>query len=397
MVEKSIDNHSWIQSFVNHQAGLFVGNMIDSSEKSFYLKAFHGITLTFVLSTASDMDQSAVHRFAAIIGELQQHGGRVLILHQESPAMRSALTSLWSAFGDGPGEEIHYPGLPRGLKARQWRSGAALVSVALETATMADFYERIMRLGLALRMMRLIFLHAAGGIHDGNDRLVAFANLMDINRLLTHMDRNAAGGDRFDLLKTVKPLLAGGVGSISLCRLRDLHQELFTYAGRGSFFSRRHYCQVRPLGLDDFDQVIGMILRAEGEGVLLPRSPQAVSAVLNGGFGGFVSEHHLAGFCGLITEPYRAENIGEVVALYALTRFQGSGVGGRLIRYLKREARRKKLAGLFACTGQERAVAFFLHHGFVRSEPARVPAAKWLGYDPARRESVVCLCWELDH
>ena len=39
---------------------------------------------------------------------------------------------------------------------------------------------------------------------------------------------------------------------------------------------------------------------------------------------------HLAGLVSLETEPYRAEQVGEVACLYTVSRFSGAGAGGRV-------------------------------------------------------------------
>ena len=370
---------------------------MDTEEKSFYLRAFRGFTLAFVLSDESDLDPEALSGLAGVLAELIQHDSKALLLHQASPPTLAALDRLRERLGEtasGPLAACHYPGLPAGLTARQWRPDRALVSVELggegAEGAMETFSRDLLRLGLALRMSRLVVLEAQGGISGADGPVLSFVNLMEMGRLAAVAPVSVSRRQRLLLFKS---LLTGGVGAISLCRMRDIPRELFTYAGCGSFFARRHHCQVRLLGLDDFARVGAMIRQAEAEGTLLPRSDQALSSVLAAGYGGFVSNDHLAGFCALITEPYADERGGEVVSLHAVTRFQGSGVGGRLIRHMQGLARRKKLAFLFACSTRERAVALFERHGFVRVGPERVPGVKWQGYDPRRKGEVICVRW----
>ena len=49
------------------------------------------------------------------------------------------------------------------------------------------------------------------------------------------------------------------------------------------------------------------------------------------------------------------------------------------------------LEALVACTVSPRAAAFFQRQGFERVAPETMPPGKWQGYEPARRDRVVCL------
>ena len=68
-------------------------------------------------------------------------------------------------------------------------------------------------------------------------------------------------------------MLESGTPSISVCSEEGVFQELFTYAGSGTLFTKERYTQVRDLGLDDFDAAADLIRVGTEDGFLLARSP----------------------------------------------------------------------------------------------------------------------------
>ncbi|MBF0461949.1 MAG: GNAT family N-acetyltransferase [Magnetococcales bacterium] len=373
------------------------------SERAFFLRAFQGICLTFVLAQNSDLDPSAVAVLQKVLqevitqaGETGGEGGKVLLLFQDTPAVASRLEPLLAALAPQVVrlcvEDPHR--VPPVLwQSAPYRGRPPLVAMGVVAESLPPFEETVLTIGLVLRMSRLVWVDGAGGITDANGQLLGFFNSARL------ADRVREGQDtRTPLLAKFQALLAGGVKAISLCRLADLEQELFTYQGLGSFFSRHPYCRVRRLGLDDFEHTAAIIRRGEQEGFLLPRSEAAISEILAGSYGAFILEDRLAGICALETVAYRAAQAGEIVSLYLLTRFQGVGVGGQLLRHVVQDAQRQGLASLFACTRHERVAEFFLrcrfgrHRlAFQRVEADQVPREKWHAYDPERKKQIICL------
>ncbi len=95
---------------------------------------------------------------------------------------------------------------------------------------------------------------------------------------------------------------------------------------------------------------------------------------------------HLAGVVSL--QIYREALAGEVVGLYTITRFQGEGIGSKLVLKLVSEGKRKGLSFLFACTLRPEAQRLFERLGFCRVLPEEVPWEKWQNYDPDRKKRV---------
>lgn len=240
-----------------------------------------------------------------------------------------------------------------------------------------------------LRVHKLVVVQATGGVRAPDGAPLSFMDETLLTTMLQPGQAEWAGlAARRDTLDDLRAALRAGVGSVNLCALSGLARELFTYEGAGTLFTLADYCRVERLGIDDFEEVERLIARGQREGFLKPRTAAEVACILLNGFGAEIGAHHFAGVCGLETEAYRAEQAGEIVGLYTITRFKGEGVGGRLIARAVEEGRALGLRYVFACTLDPGADAFFARHGFRRVAPDDVPAAKWHGYDLQRRARI---------
>ena len=179
-----------------------------------------------------------------------------------------------------------------------------------------------------------------------------------------------------------------------MCSAEGLGEELFTYAGSGTLFTRERYVAVRRLGLDDYDAAAHLIARGVAEGYLAPRSPEQVERVLANGLGAFVEGAHLAGIGALVEHP--GSGAAEIASLYTLTRFVGEGVGGHLVSAALDRARERGCDTVFACTTSDRVVDFFERNGFRRTGQEDVPREKWDDYDPERRARIICVRRDVD-
>jgi N-acetylglutamate synthase-like GNAT family acetyltransferase len=216
-------------------------------------------------------------------------------------------------------------------------------------------------------------------------------SFVDLDELSAIVALNAPGEtpQRAELLRETLAALRDGVPAVNLCASEGLANELFTYAGSGTLFTRERYVDVRALGIDDFDAADDLIARGVAEGYLAPRSPEQLDRVFACGVGAFVEGRHLAGIGALL--PYPDEHAGEIASLYTLTRFLGEGIGSHLIAALCERAKQQACEFVFACTTTERVAGFFERHGFRRVSFEDVPAAKWQDYDRRRRPRVRCL------
>ena len=334
------------------------------SEREFYSREFRGRTLAIGVPEAAP--SAPVLR---AVGALRAGGARVVLL---APAGGLAEVS---------GERVAASG-PR-LEAEVWRALRADGQVVVELDAGAGFHAAGRAATVRLGIFKLVWLDPGGGLGGEGPGRRSFVQQDELD------ERVAAASDPRDaLFAEVRAALDAGVASVNLCTPDGLEDELFTYAGSGTLFTRERYIEVRRLGVDDFDAAHDLVARGVAEGYLAPRTPEQVDEVLARGFGAFVEHAHLAGI-GALLECW-GPGVGEIGCLYTLTRFLGEGVGGHLVSFALDEARARGIERVFACTTQERVGAFFERQEFARIDASEVPPARWDGYDPERRERVRC-------
>lgn len=394
------------------------------TEKEFYLDEFRGRTLIFAVHHAGPADR--LRALGEVTRDLLLNDTRVLILlagptARERAALRALekpLAGLPSAQvsmpfpqlrlvpndGGGPvstitADEIACPEVPDAVLARVWDiMRATPFFLGLCDADTPDRLAAFAaRLGARLRAHKLVIADPEGGVAPaGAERPLSFMDEEMTGQLLAAGEAESTGlGTRRALLDAVRIGLLDGVSSINLCTLDGVARELFTYEGSGTLFTREDYCKVERLSLDDYHEVEKVLERGQREGYLKIRTPAEIAPILFSGYGATIGQHHLAGVCSLQTERYEAERAGEIVGLYTITRFKGEGVGVKLVDCMKAVGRERGLAFLFACTTQERVGQFFERQGFRAIAQAETPAAKWTGYDEARRRGLMCYRFDL--
>lgn len=342
------------------------------SEKSFYLQEFRGRTLAIAVTSADLRDPSPL---LAVLDELASNETRSIIVSTERAVLEALL-----------GGRVLSAATPR-LEGAVWRRLREVPRLGLVVAGSLAFAPACRDVAIRLGLTKLVWIDRDGALVGPDGERLSFVHLDELRQLL---EGPGARGSlrRVTLLREVETMLEAGLPAVNVCTLDGLADELFTYAGSGTLFSRERYVVVRQIGIDDFDAVDDLLRRGVEEGYLAPRSSEAVDAVLANGFGAFVEGRHLAGIGALLVEP--GSGAGEVASLYTLTRFLGEGVGGHIVAFAVERARAQSLDFVYACTTSERVGAFFERQGFRRASPDEVPAAKWRGYDAERKQRVRC-------
>jgi N-acetylglutamate synthase-like GNAT family acetyltransferase len=369
------------------------------TEKTFYLGEFYGKSLLFALIPPAGESTRDLHPLLRTLRELQRNHARciVIVSHQTLPKIVARMGRMAPpvpppVFDPARGLRSRpYP--PDAAVAAIWqelRAGSTVVAgaAAKDPAELTVFAQE---LASRLRVFKLILLDRQGGLLGPDGQRLSFLELRRIGRMLKR-ERSAL---RRGILRAAARALRDGVGSVNLTSPRGVYEELLSFVGTGTLLTEKQYGSVRPVSIDDFEEVEALIERGQNEGFLLPRSPRELAALLPSCFGYRVGDEHLAGVCSLLTEPYRRERAGEITALYTLTRFAGEGVAVELVKEVLNEARSRGLSYAFACTSEERAARFFARLKFRRITPAEVPAAKWRGYDRGRRARLSIFRFEL--
>jgi N-acetylglutamate synthase-like GNAT family acetyltransferase len=358
------------------------------TEKTFYLEEFYGKSLLFTMVPPSGERLSELDSLARTIRELRRNQTRCVVL-----ATADAMPRLTRRLGRyTPAGEPPRFNPSKGLRSRPyppdsaiteiWRGlrAGSIVLAAVETTDPADLVVFARELASRLRVFKLLILDRAGGLTDTNGNRLSFVESRRRRRTLTHESSPL----RRAIIRAAFDALEDGVASVNLAAPRDVYEELFSFIGTGTLFTETTYGHVRPISIDDFEEVQALIRRGQNEGFLLARNDNEIASLLPSCFGYRVGDEHLAGICSLLTEPYHRERAGEITALYTLTRFHGEGVAAELITQVLAEARQRRLAYVFACTAEDRAARFFSRLKFRRVGPKTIAHAKWRGYDRAR-------------
>lgn len=341
------------------------------SEREFYLREFRGRTLALVVARAEFADP-----IAPVLDDLSGSGCRAIVVARDARTLeRLAAKPALSATQ------------PR-LEGEVWRALHDSSRIGIVVARGDDFGDHARELARRLGVFKLVWLDPAGGLVTRRGERLSFVHREELARLLAAPYRRLGGKDRLALWREIADMLDAGLPAVNVCAPEGLADELFTYAGSGTLFTRERYMTVRPLGVDDYDAAHDLLRRGVEEGFLAPRDAAEVDALLASGFGAFALGHELAGIGALLPSPDGQG--GEIAGLYTLTRFLGEGVGFALVAHALAEARRRGLAYAFACTTSERVGAFFERNRFRPAAQTEVPPGKWQAYDPERRARIRC-------
>ena len=370
-------------------------------EKSFYLEEFYGKSLLFALIPPSGERLGELDSLVRTLRELAPQSGA---MHRDRLGRRARADDAPARAGSRPGPSLR-SSIPARACARapirptrRWRKSGA------RSARDRSWWRRPIpasrpispsspqELASRLRVFKLILLDRQGGLTGSDGERMSFVELGRIARAV----RKQRTARRRAELRAVARALRDGVGSVNLVAPREVYDELFSFIGTGTLFTERQYGFVRPISIDDFEEVEALIVRGQREGHLLARSREEIAQLLPSCFGYRVGDEHLAGVCSLLTERYHRERAGEITALYTLTRFAGEGVAVELVKQILNEARERPLRYVFACTAEERAAKFFARLGFRRVGPRDIPPAKWRGYDRARMSRLEIFRYDLD-
>jgi amino-acid N-acetyltransferase len=343
------------------------------SEKGFYLAEFRGRTLAVAVSAEQ---LGAPGPLEAVLAELEANATRVVLISSAARVFEALLGTPFLSADEPRLEGVVWHGLRASRR----------VGICVEDAD--SFARASGQIALRLGVTKLVWIDGDGGLLDREGRRLSFVDLDELRAILQGAPPSG-GAWRSAMLREIETVLSAGVPAVNLCSLEGLADELFTYAGSGTLFSRERYVVVRQLGIDDFDAADDLIARGVAEGYLAPRSPQEIERVLTNGFGAFVEGRHLAGIGALVC--YREAGVGEIASLYTLTRFLGEGIGAHLVAFACDRAREFGCRFVSAVTTSEPVAGFFERNGFRRVPADEIPAEKWRDYDPVRLTRALCL------
>ena len=353
------------------------------SERDFYLAEFRNRTLAIALPEGESLGKDDEVVLERVISDLRANATRIVLLGGEVELLERLTGGR--ALSSSGAEWV-------GGLWRRMRESSAIALLPEPGECVAAQCTRIApRLGLA----KLVWLGERGVLHQGSsERRLSLLDLAGLDDWLEADEGPERKQEsRLELLREIRSMLLADLPSVSGCLPAELANELFTYAGSGTLYSRESYTLVRTLLLDEFDTAEHLIQRGVEEGYLLARSDRDIESALTNGFGAFVEGKYLAGIAALV--PYPAECAGEIASLYALTRFVGEGIGAHLLGFALQTARDRGYGYVFACTTSERVATFFTRLDFKVVSRDQLPDSKWLDYSSDRVEQLCCLRHDL--
>ncbi len=342
------------------------------TEKGFYLSELRDRTIAIAVP-AGLLREGAV--LEPVLKDLESNRTRVILISDGAEALASLA-----------GSEPLSAGEPATLPGHVWRRLGHNLRIGVLMDDSQCFGAACCQIVLALGIRKLVWVDAQGGLIRANGERDSFIDAAELRDRIAEVEPSGPPGE---ILVHAEAMLSAGVAAVNLCTLSGVADELFTYDGSGTLFTREGYVVVRRLGLDDFDAAADLIERGMAEGYLAPRTPEQIERVLESAFGALIGGNHLAGLGTLLT--YGDDQAAEIASLYTLTRFVGEGVGSHLVRFAVERASEQGCRFVFACTTSPRVTAFFERNGFRKVDRGEVPETKWRAYDPTRRSQVVCL------
>ncbi|WP_211283088.1 GNAT family N-acetyltransferase [Serinibacter salmoneus] len=381
---------------------------IPTTERAFFVEEFRGSTVVVALPEVEAEGVAALRRsvegFAAgdtrFVVVLPDADAVAVLLDAlattavgvESMAATSwdeaALARLWVAAQDEPVLLIDASTAPA-VKNAPVPDGAGVPDGDGVPASAAHPGERVAavcgQVAAGLRASKVMLTDPGGGLGDPARSFVELGH----SRAALEADLAARGSAH--LLPAAEQALRGGAFSVNLCRAADLEVELFTFDGAGTLLTLGGYTALSPLRVDDLPAVESLVAQGVADGILKPRSREAIARIAATGLGARLrSTGHLAGVVGLETTPYAAQRVGEISGLITVSQFSGAGSGGMLIDGVLQLAAERGLRAVFAVTVSDEAAAFFLRRGFHEVPQSQIPPAKWEGYAPERLALARC-------
>ena len=124
--------------------------------------------------------------------------------------------------------------------------------------------------------------------------------------------------------------------------------------------------KTRRARLADAPQIHALIAHYAAQGILLPRTEENVREHI----ALFLVLEEKGQMAGCVSLETYSSDLAEVRSLAVSPGIRGRGLGARLVQYALAEARRRKIARVFAVT---HAPEFFVRHGFAASSRHALP------------------------
>ena len=195
--------------------------MTSFSERDFYLAEFRGRAIGIAISAAAG---DRIAPLQELLHLLESNTTKVVLCSPD----RALLEKL---AGDAvlPARDPRWGG-------RLWRTLVENRRAGLAVAADEDLAAVCSKAALRLRLAKLVWIDERGGLRSPDGGRLSVVDQEQLEQLIAAGDLDP---ERLGWLREVRAMVAGGLPAVNLCDLAGLSDELFTYAGSGTFFTRR--------------------------------------------------------------------------------------------------------------------------------------------------------------
>src|SRR5262245_30943654 len=193
------------------------------SEKGFYLDEFHGRTLG-VAADARELREPAP--LLAVLAELAANDTRAVLISDEPGLLRRLTGAAPAAVDDSR------------LPAAVWRAFSRAPWAGVVVPAGEGFAAASLGVAEQLGLSKVVWIDAEGGLRRPDGTRDSFVDREELRQIVC-AGAAGEGGARIALLREIERALDAGVAVVNLSTLEGLADELFTYAGSGTHFSRQ--------------------------------------------------------------------------------------------------------------------------------------------------------------
>jgi hypothetical protein len=224
------------------------------NEKAFYLEEFYGKALLFALIPPTTSQRlSELDSLARALRELVRNHTRCILI-----AAEDVLPRVLRKMGRiAPRLEPPIFDPTRGLRTRPYPPDSAVTQIwrmlragriavaGVRTADSEDLTVFAQELASRLDVFKLVLVDRQGGLTEPDGQRDSFVQIRQINRLA----RRERSKLRRVILRAARRALEDGVNSVNLTAPRSVYEELFSFIGTGTLFTKAAYGSVKSIAL----------------------------------------------------------------------------------------------------------------------------------------------------
>jgi len=256
--------------------------------------------------------------------------------------------------------------------------------------------ELALRIAEAVHAEKLFFITSEETLNV-KDFVIPLSAVAAPDGRISRMDQEAAekfitlNSEKKVSLRTFKEALDGirrGVRRAHIINSRGekgILAEIFSNLGVGTMIYKNEFDRIRAMKTDDIPDVLRLMQPLVQDGILIPRDKQTLQAECDT-FVVYEIDERIHG-CASLQEF--DEGVGEIAAVAVDSEYEKLGLGGKLISFLMKKARERKLKKLFLLT--TRTADWFESRGFHPGSLDDLPGKKRSLYNFKRNSLIMVM------